>query len=113
MKESKGILTILAIILVASNGMAHEEQSEASLAKIATNPIANMISVPFQFNFNFGLGDYNRYGTVLNLQPIIPFRLSDKWNVVNRLRTGCFTERPLKWASIRMTRSSWGGWFKS
>jgi hypothetical protein len=85
MKGSKGIIAILTIILVASNGMAQEEHSEASLAKIATNPIANMISVPFQFNFNFGMGDYNRYGTVLNLQPVIPFRLSDKWNVVNRM----------------------------
>jgi hypothetical protein len=44
-----------------------------------------MITVPFQFNLNFGMGDNNRYGTVLNLQPTLPFRLSNNWNVVNRI----------------------------
>lgn len=36
--------------------------------KLATNPIANMISIPFQFNF--GMTDYDRYGTVLNMDSI-------------------------------------------
>ena len=56
----------------------------AELAKAAANPIANMISLPFQFNFNFNQGPLNRYGTVLNFQPVLPFRLSKKWNVITR-----------------------------
>ncbi len=43
-----------------------------------------MISLPFQFNFNFGQGPLNRYGTVMNFQPVLPFRLTKKWNVVTR-----------------------------
>lgn len=65
---------------------ASESQSEvaAALAKAAANPIANMISLPFQFNFNFNQGPLDRFGTVMNFQPVLPFRLSKKWNVVTR-----------------------------
>jgi hypothetical protein len=58
--------------------------STADLAQAAANPIANMISLPFQFNFNFNQGPFDRYGTVLNLQPVLPFKLTKKWNVVTR-----------------------------
>ena len=57
---------------------------QAALAKAAANPIANMISLPFQFNFNFDQGPYERYGTVMNFEPVLPFRLSKTWNVVTR-----------------------------
>jgi hypothetical protein len=85
MTRIKLFITGISIVLFAVAGLAQQEHSAENLAKITTNPIANMISLPFQFNFNFGMGDYNRYGTVLNLQPVIPFRLNDKWNVVNRI----------------------------
>lgn len=62
-----------------------ESPSQEDLAKAAANPIANMISLPFQFNFNTNIGEYNREQTVLNLQPTIPFKLAKNWNVVNRL----------------------------
>jgi hypothetical protein len=57
---------------------------QAALAKAAANPLANMISLPFQFNFNFDQGPYERYGTVMNFEPVLPFRLSKTWNVVTR-----------------------------
>jgi len=55
----------------------------ADLAQAAANPIANMISVPMQFNFNFGVGDYNREQTTLNLEPVLPFKMFT-WNVIMR-----------------------------
>lgn len=61
------------------------EENAAALAKKTANPIAAMISLPIQFNFNFGLGEYDRFQSVTNLMPVIPFRLSDKINVVNRI----------------------------
>jgi hypothetical protein len=85
MNRSKLYLPILSLVLYMNMAYAQEEHSEENLAKITTNPIANMITVPFQFNFNFDMGDYHRYGTVINLQPVIPYRLSKKWNVVNRI----------------------------
>jgi hypothetical protein len=58
--------------------------SDASdLAKAAQNPIADMISLPFQYNLNFGAGPENDVLGVLNIQPVIPVNLGPV-NVVNR-----------------------------
>ena len=46
------------------------EAEEEALAKKSANPIANMISVPFQYNVQFGIGEYNRTAHVLNIMPI-------------------------------------------
>jgi hypothetical protein len=57
----------------------------AELAKKLANPVASMISVPFQSNFDFGMGpneDGFRY--TLNIQPVIPFKLGDNWNLISR-----------------------------
>ena len=66
-------------------GQDSKEEDAAALAKESANPIANLISVPIQANINFGSGDYDRTGVVVNLQPVIPFRLSSKVNVINRI----------------------------
>jgi len=73
----------LLVMGISQNLSAQEEDSAAELAKKAQNPIANMISVPFQNNTNFGLGEYNRSQNVLNIQPVLPTSLG-KWNLINR-----------------------------
>ena len=62
-----------------------QQQLDATeLAKKTQNPVGDMTSVPLQFNFNQG-GDYGaRAGLNLNLQPVIPFRLTSKWNAILR-----------------------------
>jgi hypothetical protein len=57
----------------------------ADLAKATQNPVASLISVPFQNNTNFGIGPYNRTQDVLNVQPVIPLRLSEKWMMISRI----------------------------
>lgn len=42
------------------------------LAQAAANPIADLISLPFQNNTDFGLAPYGRTSNVLNIQPVIP-----------------------------------------
>jgi hypothetical protein len=54
------------------------------LRKEAQNPIASLISVPFQENLNFGIGPADRTQNVLNIQPVIPISLSKGWNLVTR-----------------------------
>jgi hypothetical protein len=61
-----------------------KDEEASALAKKSANPIANLISIPIQANINFGSGDYDRTGVVVNLQPVIPFRLSSKVNVITR-----------------------------
>ena len=57
---------------------------DGDLARAAQNPVADLISLPFQNNFNFDVGQlgYDQY--VLNIQPVVPFNLSDDWNLITR-----------------------------
>ena len=55
-----------------------------ALQKAAQNPVASMISVPLQNNSNFGIGSFDRIQNVLNIQPVIPVRLSENWNLIVR-----------------------------
>jgi hypothetical protein len=63
---------------------ADTETGQADLAKASQNPIASLISVPFQNNTNFGVGDFDRTSNILNVQPVIPTPLSDSLTLVNR-----------------------------
>ena len=74
-------VTMLAL-LGAASGWTAEETTE--LAKKSQNPIADLISVPFQSNFNFGVGPKNVTQYLLNVQPVIPFKLTSEWNLITR-----------------------------
>jgi hypothetical protein len=56
----------------------------AALAKAAQNPVASMVSVPFQYNANLNVGPDKRTQHVLNIQPVVPFRLNADWNLITR-----------------------------
>ena len=59
-------------------------ESETELAKKTQNPVADLISVPFQSNFNFGVGPRDALLYILNVQPVIPVRLTEDWNLITR-----------------------------
>jgi opacity protein-like surface antigen len=59
------------------------EPSE-DLQKASQNPIADLVSVPFQSNTNFNAGPFNRTQEVFNIQPVVPMHLSDDWNLISR-----------------------------
>lgn len=58
--------------------------NEAEYAKKLSNPLAAMSSVPIQSNLDFGVGPGD--GTVwrTNIQPVVPFDLSEHWNLISR-----------------------------
>lgn len=57
----------------------------AELAKKSQNPVSDLISVPFQSNWNYGVGPERRTQYVLNIQPVIPVKLSEDWSLITRV----------------------------
>jgi hypothetical protein len=62
-----------------------EDKSAEALQRATQNPVANLISVPVQNNSNFAVGSFGRVQDVLNIQPVIPVRLNDRWNLITRV----------------------------
>jgi hypothetical protein len=56
----------------------------AELAKKLQNPVASLISVPIQNNWDFGYGPAHAMRYTVNVQPVIPFSISDQWNLITR-----------------------------
>jgi hypothetical protein len=63
------VLMLMALVLMAAPLWA---QDEAELAKKLQNPVASLISVPLQSNWDFGIGPENAMRYTLNVQPVIP-----------------------------------------
>ncbi len=86
--------TIFAALVLAVASVAAAEESKPPekkaddadhLAKQLQNPVADLVSFPFQGNFDFGIGEReNGEAFLLNIQPVIPLHLSDKWNLITR-----------------------------
>lgn len=64
---------------------ADKTPSDASLAQEVTNPVAALVSVPFQFNWENGVGPNDDVRFILNIQPVVPIELSKDWNLIGRL----------------------------
>ena len=58
--------------------------SAQELADKLSNPVANMISVPIQNNLDYGIGPYNGSKYTINVQPVIPIKLSTNLNLIIR-----------------------------
>lgn len=78
-----GLTALLACGMLCASASAAEDGA-ASLAQAAQNPVASLISVPLQLNMNFDTGPEDDVQMVLNVQPVFPFELNDRWNLITR-----------------------------
>lgn len=78
-------LPLLACALLLSiSAQAQEAAAEPDLAQQLANPVASLISVPFQANWDFGIGVNDATRFTLNIQPVIPLSLNEEWNLIVR-----------------------------
>jgi hypothetical protein len=80
------MLTMLCVasILSVPSLRADEGEGATELAKKLQNPVSDLVSVPFQNNFNFGVGPDDDMQFVLNIQPVIPQHITGEWNWIHR-----------------------------
>ena len=85
MKTTMKHASVLFVALGALLAMpVHAELSAEELAKLAQNPVGNLVSVPFQNNANFNVGPLSGTQNILNIQPVVPISLNSEWNVITR-----------------------------
>jgi hypothetical protein len=81
----RAIFAMQLVATVAFSAAGHAQSNEQELAKQLSNPVASLISVPFQFNFDNNIGTVDRGSRFsLNFQPVIPIKLNSEWNLISR-----------------------------
>jgi hypothetical protein len=78
------VICLMASGFVRAQDKPSDEESEA-LAKKLSNPISDLVSVPFQFNWEQKVGPSELSRFILNVQPVIPFALNSDWNLIVRV----------------------------
>ena len=77
--------SFLLVLGLSMPAAGQQEPSAEELAKKTQNPVADLISVPLQNDFNFGAGfHHNKMTYVLNVQPVIPISINEDWNLITR-----------------------------
>ena len=93
---SAGVRRLVVIGLVAFVGAVPSRAQEpagappaahdsADLAKKLANPVSDLVSVPFQFNWEQNVGPHEDTRFILNVQPVMPFSLTEKLNLIARV----------------------------
>ena len=78
------VLSVSAVSTLAVLPAPAGAQTADELAKQTQNPVSSLISVPLQGNWDFGLGDREAVGTLLNVQPVMPFGISKDMNIIRK-----------------------------
>ena len=99
--------------LFAQEAATDTKAQEAELAKKLQNPVAALISVPIQNNWDFGIGPADAMKYTANIQPVVPLSISKDWNLIIRtimpvIYAEAVSNDPLAPASVRESHAGLG-----
>src|SRR4249920_2932226 len=97
-------LAVIAATAFATAAPSHAALSAEELAKLAQNPVGNLISLPFQNNTNLNFGPEKGTQNILNIQPVIPIEVDKDWNIITR------TIVPVVWMPALLSPARPGQW---
>jgi hypothetical protein len=92
-KETMSISTVLMFLLLfvlfqpvqAKDTSGKEQGEDAGLAQELTNPLADLVTIPIQMNYDRDIGPRDEgWKLQTNVQPVIPFHLNKDWNLITR-----------------------------
>ena len=77
-------LNVLCVFVPLWHSPSANAEDSPDIAKQAQNPIASLISVPFQNSTTYGVGENSRVQDSLLIEPVVPFTLTSDWNLITR-----------------------------
>ena len=77
------LVAVLPAVLAAQAGQERPDEAK-DLAKKLSNPVADLVSLPFQFNWQEQVGPDKASQFILNIQPVIPLEVSKSTNLIIR-----------------------------
>ncbi len=94
MKKAMPLISILFLLLTfhvriqpaqAESTSEVQQDKEAGLAQELTNPVADLMTIPIQMNYDRDIGPLDDgWKLQTNIQPVIPFRLTEDWTLISR-----------------------------